>query len=275
MRVYSIRSINSFPRSSSVEASPLSVPFHVIIPARYQSSRLPGKPLLEIAGKSMIQHVVERCRQSEASSIVVATDDPRIVAAVELFGGQSALTSSDHPSGSDRIAEASEILGLAPDDIIVNVQGDELDMPAVLINQVANALDQDSDAVMATASAPLTSPLEVSDPSVVKVVSDKSGYAIYFSRATIPWVRGESTSALASHAQDQLRRHVGIYAYSAGYIRRFAARGHCQLENLEKLEQLRVIWHGEKIRVVEALQTPGPGIDTEQDLQKAREAFGT
>ncbi len=253
----------------------MSVPFHVIIPARYQSSRLPGKPLLEIAGKSMIQHVVERCRQSEASSIVVATDDPRIVAAVELFGGQSALTSSDHPSGSDRIAEASEILGLAPDDIIVNVQGDELDMPAVLINQVANALDQDSDAVMATASAPLTCALEVSDPSVVKVVSDKSGYAIYFSRATIPWVRGESTSALASHAQDQLRRHVGIYAYSAGYIRRFAARGHCQLENLEKLEQLRVIWHGEKIRIVEALQTPGPGIDTEQDLQKAREAFGT
>ena len=223
----------------------------------------------------MIQHVVERCRESEASRIVVATDNQRIVEAVERFGGQSVLTSRRHPSGSDRIAEASQKLGLAADDIIVNVQGDELDMPAVLINQVANALDPGSDAVMVTASAPLTCASEVSDPSVVKVVSDKSGYAIYFSRATIPWVRDESTSGLADHAQDHIRRHLGIYAYSAGYIRAFASRGHCQLEDLEKLEQLRAIWYGEKIRCVEALQIPGPGIDTEQDLQRAREAFRT
>ncbi len=253
----------------------MPVPFHIIIPARFHSSRLPGKPLLEIAGKPMIQRVVERCRESGASRIVVATDDQRIVDVVEGFGGQAALTSRDHPSGSDRIAEASQKLGLAADDVIVNVQGDEIDMPAALINQVASALDAGSDAVMATASAPLAYPEEVSDPSVVKVVSDQSGYAIYFSRATIPWVRDELTSGLAGHAQDYIRRHLGIYAYSAGYIRTFAARGHCQLEDLEKLEQLRALWHGEKIRCVEALQSPGPGIDTEQDLQRAREAFGT
>lgn len=253
----------------------MSIPFHIIIPARFQSSRLPGKPLLEIAGKSLIQHVVERCRESEASNIVVATDDPRIVEAVERFDGQSVLTSRHHPSGSDRIAEASQKLGLAADDRIVNVQGDEFDMPAALIDQVANALVPGSAAVMATASAPLTGARDVSDPSVVKVVSDRSGHAIYFSRAPIPWVRDESTSGLAGHAQDHIRRHLGIYAYSAGYIRTFAARGHCQLEYLEKLEQLRAIWHGEKIRCVEAAQIPGPGIDTEQDLLRAREAFGT
>ncbi len=253
----------------------MSVPFHIIIPARFQSSRLPGKPLLEIAGKPMIQHVVERCRESEASSIVVATDDPRIAEAVERFGGQAALTSRNHPSGSDRIAEASQKLGLAADDVIVNVQGDEFDMSAALINQVANALVPGSAAVMATASAPLTCPADASDPSVVKVVSDKSGYAIYFSRAAIPWVRDESTSGLADHAQDHIQRHLGIYAYSAGYIQTFAARGHCRLEELEKLEQLRAIWHGEKIRCVEAVQIPGPGIDTEQDLQRARKAFET
>ncbi len=231
--------------------------------------------MLEIAGKPMIQHVVERCRESAASRIVVATDDPRIVDVVEGFGGQSALTSRDHPSGSDRIAEASQKLDLAADDVIVNVQGDELDMPAALINQVASALDERSDAVMVTASAPLTDAAEVFDPAVVKVVSDQSGYAIYFSRATIPWVRDESTSGLAGHAQKHIRRHLGIYAYSTAYIQEFAARGHCQLEKLEKLEQLRTLWHGEKIRCVEALQIPGPGIDTEQDLQRARETCRT
>ncbi len=250
----------------------MSVPFHIIIPARFQSGRLPGKPLLEIAGKPLIQRVVERCRESDASRIVVATDDPRIVAAVERFGGQSVLTSRCHPSGSDRIAEASRKLGLAGNDIIVNVQGDEIDMPAALINQVANALDPQS--VMVTASAPLTRDSDVADPSVVKVVSDKAGHAIYFSRATIPWVRGESASALAGHARSHIRRHLGIYAYSAGYIRTFASRGCCQLEDLEKLEQLRALWYGEKIRCVEALQVPAPGIDTAQDLQRAREAFG-
>ncbi len=252
----------------------MSVPFHIIIPARFQSSRLPGKPLLEIAGKPMIQHVVESCQESEAAGVVVATDDSRIVEAVARFGGQSVLTSRDHLSGSDRIAEASQKLGLATDDIVVNVQGDEFDMPAALIDQVANALVAGGKAVMATASAPLTCAADASDPSVVKVVSDQSGYAIYFSRATIPWVRDESTSGLADYAQNHIRRHLGIYAYSAGYIRTFSGRGHCQLENLEKLEQLRALWHGEKIRCVEAVQIPGPGIDTEQDLQRAREALG-
>ena len=251
----------------------MSVPFQIIIPARFQSSRLPGKPLLEIAGKPLIRHVVERCRQSEASRIVVATDDARIVEAVRRFGGQTMLTSGCHASGSDRVAEVARKLDLAADDIIVNVQGDEIDMPAVLINQVAHALDARSAAVMATASAPLACAADASDPSVVKVVSDQSGYAIYFSRAPVPWARDESTSGLAVQAQDHMRRHLGIYAYSAGYIRKFASRGSCPLEELEKLEQLRALWHGEKIRCVEALQVPGPGIDTERDLQRVRQAF--
>ena len=196
----------------------MPVPFHIIIPARFQSNRLPGKPLLEIAGKPMIQHVVARCSASDASSIVVATDDQRILEAVEGFGGRAILTSDQHPSGSDRISEAAQHLGLGEDEIIVNVQGDEPDMPVSLINQVAEALHRDDQCGMATASAPLTSPSEVSDPSVVKVVTDKFGRAIYFSRATIPWVRDETSSKLASGAEQYIRRHLGIYAYTAGYI---------------------------------------------------------
>ena len=245
--------------------------FHVIIPARYASSRLPGKALLDIDGKPMIQHVVEKCHLSAARSVVVATDDKRIVEAVQAFNGTAVLTSSDHPSGSDRIAEASTILGLSDEEIIVNVQGDEPDMPAALIDQLAGALTDDNLAVMATASATLDDQAQVNDPSVVKVVTDKNGYAVYFSRATIPWVRSESSSSLADTALQHVRRHLGIYAYSAGYIQTFAARGSCELENLEKLEQLRGLWHGDKILCVDAVAVPGPGIDTEKDLEQARQ----
>jgi 3-deoxy-manno-octulosonate cytidylyltransferase (CMP-KDO synthetase) len=221
----------------------------------------------------MIQHVVERCNQSAASSVVVATDHNRIVEVVKGFGGTAVLTSTDHPSGSDRIAEASRILGLENQEIIVNVQGDEPDMPAALIDQVAVALASDSGASMATASTLLEDRSQVTDPSVVKVVTDRNGYAIYFSRATIPWVRGENSSQLAESALQHGRRHLGIYAYRAGYIKEFAARGSCELENLEKLEQLRGIWYGDRILCVDAVQTPGPGIDTEQDLEQARKAI--
>jgi 3-deoxy-manno-octulosonate cytidylyltransferase (CMP-KDO synthetase) len=221
----------------------------------------------------MIQHVVERCNQSAASSVVVATDHNRIVEVVKGFGGTAVLTSTDHPSGSDRIAEASRILGLENQEIIVNVQGDEPDMPAALIDQVAVALASDSGASMATASTLLEDRSQVTDPSVVKVVTDRNGYAIYFSRATIPWVRSENSSQLAESALQHGRRHLGIYAYRAGYIKEFAARGSCELENLEKLEQLRGIWYGDRILCVDAVQTPGPGIDTEQDLEQARKAI--
>ncbi len=250
-------------------------PFHVIIPARYASSRLPGKPLLEIGGKPMIQHVVENCRQSAAQRVIVATDDVRIVDVVSGFGGETVMTSSQHRSGSDRIAEVSTVLDLPAHSIIINVQGDEPDMPAALINQIAQVLADDVTAAMATACVRLEDISQLSDASVVKVVTDRYGYALYFSRAAIPWLRFDNTSSLADPAQQHVWqhawRHLGIYAYRAGYIRLFASRASCELENLEKLEQLRGLWYGDKIRCVEAIATPGVGIDTQADLERARQ----
>ncbi len=244
------------------------VGFHIIIPARYASSRLPGKPLLDIGGKPMLQHVLERCNQSAAESVIVATDDDRIADAVIGFGGEVVMTSPDHRSGSDRIAEAATVLGLKDHAVVVNVQGDEPDMPAALIDQVAQALANDADAAMTTACTPLDEVSQLTDSSVVKVVTDKNGYAIYFSRAAIPWVQCENSLARAQH---YARRHLGIYAYSAGYLRLFASRQSCELENLEKLEQLRGLWHGDKICCVDAVEVPGAGIDTEADLERARQ----
>ncbi len=245
-------------------------PFNIIIPARYGSSRLPGKPLLDIGGKPMIQHVVENGHRSAAQRVIVATDDERIIDAVLGFGGEAVMTSATHRSGSDRIAEVSTQLGLQEQSLIVNVQGDEPDMPAALINQVAQALADDTDAMMATACTRLEDITQLTDSSVVKVVTDKYGYAIYFSRATIPWVRCENSSALADHAEQHARRHLGIYAYRAGYIRIFASRPASELENWEKLEQLRALWHGDKICCVDAIAVPGCGIDTPADIERAR-----
>lgn len=247
--------------------------FHVIIPARYQSGRLPGKSLMDIAGKPMIQHVVECCNSSAALGVTVATDDQRIVDAVESFNGNAVMTSGSHQSGSDRIAEAAKSLGLQDDDIVVNVQGDEPDMPAGLIDQVADALQSDFNAEMATAYAALDSVEQLNDPSVVKVVTNSSSHAIYFSRATIPWVRSETSAGLAENAVQHVRRHIGIYAYTSGYIQKFTQRGSCDLEDFEKLEQLRGIWHGDKIQCVEAVAIPGPGIDTPNDLECFRKLF--
>ena len=248
-------------------------PFHVIIPARHGSSRLPGKPLLELGGRPLVQRVVERARESGAESVTVATDDERILRAVENFGGAAVMTSTDHHSGSDRVAEAVEILGLPGETIVVNVQGDEPDMPAALIDQVAALLADDAEAVMATASGELENLGQLTDPSVVKVVTDRRGYALYFSRATIPWVRGDDHSGFDEEAAHHVRRHIGIYAYRAGYIRVFAARPPSPLERLERLEQLRALWHGEKIACGEAVAAPAPGIDTPADLERARRRF--
>ena len=247
--------------------------FHVIVPSRYSSNRLPGKPLLKIAGKPMIQHVIERCEESNARSVVVATDDVRILDCVKSFGGSVVMTSSNHQSGSDRIAEACTSIELDDDAIVVNVQGDEPDMPASLINQLADALANTRQAGMVTASAPLANPADVTDPSVVKVVCDRSGYALYFSRATIPWVRDEQTSRLADNAMEHVRRHLGIYAYRCEFLKRYSSLPRSPLEDMERLEQLRVLWHGEKILCVEAAEIPGPGIDTREDLDRARAEF--
>ena len=249
----------------------MSACFHIIIPARYASSRLPGKPLLDLADKPIIQHVVESCQRSAAQRVVVATDDMRIVDAVVGFGGEAVMTATNHPSGSDRIAEVSALLGMRDDAIIVNVQGDEPDMPPALINQVAQALVDSSDAAMATACAPLEERAQLTDTATVKVVTNKHGYAIYFSRAPIPWVRCENSSALTERTPQYARRHLGIYAYRAGYIRLFASRPSCELENLEKLEQLRALWYGDKICCVDAVVVAGAGIDTPADLENARQ----
>ena len=240
-------------------------PFHIIIPARYASSRLPGKPLAEIGGKTMIQRVVECADRSAADSVTVATDDARIERAVKAFGGAVVMTSTHHPSGTDRIAEAADKLAFSDHEIIVNVQGDEPEMPAALIDQVATLLACRESAVMATASAPLDDPAQLNDPSVVKIVTDRDGYALYFSRAAIPRLRDETADAAGV-----ARRHLGIYAYRCGYLKQFAQRPVCDLEKHEQLEQLRALWYGEKIACAEAIETPAPGIDTPKDLQRIR-----
>ena len=274
----------------------MTAPFHIIIPARYAATRLPGKPLLDLGGKAMIARVVDCARRSAAASVTVATDDARIVEAAAAAGARALLTAATHRSGSDRIDEAAAQLQLGADDIIVNLQGDEPRMPAALINQVAARLAGDPQAEMATATAPLDDAAQLADPAVVKVVTCARGYALYFSRAAIPWggdvAAGDSDSADGDAADDAAagdstddsaagdsaaagpatapRRHIGIYAYRRGYLRRFAARGACALERRERLEQLRALWHGARIACVEAVQAPPPGVDTAADVERLR-----
>ena len=244
--------------------------FHVIIPARHGSSRLPGKPLLEIGGKPMVLHVHDAAIASGAATVTVATDDSRIDSAVRSAGGRAVMTSTDHQSGSDRIAEACRILGLEEGAVVVNVQGDEPEMPPELINQVAELLIGSTDADMATLCTPVESDSEFIDSSVVKVVLNEAGRALYFSRAPIPWTRSDGGSALLSDAWQAGLRHLGIYAYQCGYIQKFSARGPCPLESRERLEQLRALWHGESIACATARVPPPPGIDTPGDMERAR-----
>lgn len=246
---------------------------HVIIPARYASTRLPGKPLLDIAGKPLIQRVYECARASGIPDVTVATDDDRIAACVREFGGQVCLTSDRHQSGTDRIAEAIAKLGLPDDEIVINLQGDEPRMPPALLRQVADRLAACADAVMATARHALADYDSFTNPNVTKVVCDTEGYALYFSRAPIPWPR--DTMSLARTARPKLlaHRHIGLYAYRAGFVREYAQWPVCALEALEALEQLRVLWAGRRIAVVEADVEPGPGVDTPADLEAARAHF--
>jgi 3-deoxy-manno-octulosonate cytidylyltransferase (CMP-KDO synthetase) len=246
--------------------------FKVVIPARYASVRLPGKPLLELAGKPMIQHVYQRAVESGASEVVIATDDQRIADVCHDFSADVCMTSADHRSGSDRIAEVVSIRGWAEDAIIVNLQGDEPCMPAQLLHQVAQDMDSHEAAAVTTLSAKITDRNKLFDPHVVKVVTDEQGYALYFSRAPIPWHRDEFiNSGTPLPADIGFARHIGLYAYRSGYLARFVTLGHAPIERAESLEQLRVLWHGDRIHVSEALIEPGHGVDTHDDLKQVGE----
>ncbi|AMS13463.1 3-deoxy-manno-octulosonate cytidylyltransferase [Pseudomonas chlororaphis] len=249
----------------------MTTAFTVVIPARFASTRLPGKPLHLIAGKPMIQHVWEQACKSAAQRVVVATDDARIVEACQGFGAEAVLTREDHNSGTDRLAEVANQLGLAADAIVVNVQGDEPLIPPAVIDQVAANLAAHTEASMATLAEPIEDVETLFNPNVVKVVSDINGLALTFSRATLPWAR----DAFAKN-RDLLpegvpyRRHIGIYAYRAGFLHDFVNWGPCWLENTESLEQLRALWHGVRIHVADALEAPPGGIDTAEDLERVR-----
>jgi len=241
----------------------------VVIPARYGSSRLPGKPLLEIDGRPMVAHVWERAQQSGASRVLVATDDERIRQAVEPLGAEVCMTRSDHPSGTDRLAEVIDQLQLPDQTIVVNLQGDEPQMPATLVHQVAEDMERHPDASVTTLYQPIIDRRELFDPNAVKVVSDERGYALYFSRAPIPWDR-DCFADQASAEPTLHHRHIGLYGYRAGFLRRYRDWSASPIEQLESLEQLRVLWKGEKIHLTQAKEHPGHGIDTAEDLERVR-----
>lgn len=250
------------------------VEFSVVIPARYASQRLPGKPLREIAGKPMIRHVYERALESGAAEVMVATDDERIAAAVESFGGAACMTAATHSSGSERLAEVAAIRNYAPERIVVNLQGDEPLMPPALIRQVAQDLQQHPEAHLSTLCTRIQSAAQLFDPHTVKVVLDAAGYALYFSRAPVPWDRDAfavTTERLPEGCEHW--RHIGLYACRAGYLARYAALSPAPPERLERLEQLRVLWHGGRIHVAEAQSIPAHGVDTPDDLEKVSRAF--
>ena len=245
--------------------------FTVLIPARLASTRLPDKPLADIAGKPMVVHVAVRAAQSGAAQVVVACDDVRIAQACEAHGVRALLTRDDHASGSDRLAEACALLGLEGDDMVVNVQGDEPLIDPKLVRHVALLLAERSDCVMSTAAHALTDVADYLNSNIVKVVLDAAGRALYFSRAPIPWWRdGAAAGTLPSPAP---LRHLGLYAYRAGFLRQFPTLPPAPLEHTEALEQLRVLWHGHRIAVHVAPHGGGPGVDTPEDLLRVRALF--
>lgn len=236
--------------------------FSVVIPARYAATRLPGKPLLDICGKPMLQHTYERALQSEATRVIIATDDERIRAAAEGFGATVCMTQATHVSGTDRIQEVSGQLQMADSDLVVNVQADEPLIPPNVINQVAENLRQDSEVGIATLCETITDKEEVGDSNSVKVVIDRAGHALYFSRATIPW----QGSASAKNCY----RHIGIYAYRVAVLNQFVQWPVCELEVTEKLEQLRALYNGVGVHVAVSSESIPPGVDTERDLELVR-----
>lgn len=247
--------------------------FTVVIPARMASSRLPGKPLADIAGKPMVVRVAEQAARSHAARVIVATDHAEIIAACAAHGVEAVLTRADHPSGTDRLAEVAQQLGLADSDIVVNVQGDEPLIDPALIDTLAELMAI-SHVPMATVAHPVHSAADMFNPNVVKVVLDHAGRALYFSRAPIPYARdafAHDTNALPPDLP--VLRHIGMYAYQAGFLTTYTTLSPAPLEVFEALEQLRVLWHGYAIMVARVEQAPPAGVDTPQDLERVRVLF--
>ena len=247
--------------------------FTVLVPARMASTRLPDKPLADIGGKPMVVRVAERAAQSKAQAVVVATDSAAVQAACERHGVRAVMTRADHPSGSDRLAEACELLALAAGDIVVNVQGDEPLIDPGLIDAVAALLDERGAASMSTAAHAIESVDEFRNPNVVKVVTDAQGLALYFSRAPIAWWRDGFAGGISALPQPRPLRHIGIYGYRVGFLRDFPRMPQAPLERIEALEQLRAMWHGHRIAVHVTPHAPGPGVDTPEDLERVRKLF--
>lgn len=246
-------------------SAPAAVPFHVVVPARYASTRFPGKPLADIAGKPMVVRVCERAAASGAAAVHVATDDDRISDAVKAAGFAVVPTRTDHPSGTDRIAEAVRRLKLADEALVVNVQGDEPLIEPALIAQVARRLQERPDASLASACHPIGDEAEMGNPNVVKVVLDAAGYALYFSRARIPFPRDKAGAPTY--------RHVGLYAYRARYLHEYTSLLPSPLERAEALEQLRALWYGHRIAMVTSEAAVPPGVDTREDLEAVRKIW--
>ena len=251
----------------------MSQAFTVIVPARLASTRLPLKPLADIHGLPMVVRVAQRAALSNASQVVVAADSIEIVQACQAHGVRAMLTQLDHPSGSDRLAEASALLGLNPHDVVVNVQGDEPLIDPELINQVAELLVQRPTASMSTAAHEIHELAEFTNPNVVKVVIDQAQLALYFSRAPIPWWRDGFLRGIQSLPQPAPLRHIGIYAYRVGFLQSFPTLLPAPIETGEALEQLRALWHGHKIAVHITPDVPGPGVDTPEDLERVRALY--
>ncbi len=243
-----------------------AVDFYVVIPARYASTRLPGKPLRLMAGRPMLQHVCERANESSAKQVIIATDDRRIADAASGFNAKVCMTSEEHTSGTERLAEVVEQQGWSDDTLVVNLQGDEPAMPASLIDQVAADMATHQQASIATLACPLGSTENEINPDIVKVVLDREGYALYFSRAPIPWHRDDSGPAVNVAGTSPVLHHIGLYAYRARFLRHYGELERSPLEVFEKLEQLRALWHGMKIHVGITEQMPVSGVDTEADL---------
>jgi 3-deoxy-manno-octulosonate cytidylyltransferase (CMP-KDO synthetase) len=247
--------------------------FSVLIPARLASSRLPDKPLADIAGLPMVVRVAQRAALSRASRVAVAADSPAIVQACQAHGVQAVLTRIDHPSGSDRLAEACALLGLGDEEVVVNVQGDEPLIDPALIDEVARVLEQRADCAMSTAAHAIASLEDFLNPNVVKVVLDAADTALYFSRAPIAFGRDFAGQAWWQQSGCDLPaplRHVGIYGYRVGFLRQFPRLPQAPQERLESLEQLRALWHGQRIAVHVSAHAPGPGVDTPEDLERVR-----
>ncbi len=245
--------------------------FTVLIPARYASTRLPGKPLADLGGRPMVVRVAERARDSGAARVVVATDDERVKRACEAHGVEALMTRDDHPTGTDRLAEAAALLGLPAEAIVVNVQGDEPLLAPALIDRMARLLARHGDASIATACHAIDDADEAFNPNVVKVVRDAHGYALYFSRATIPWARDAfAADRGALPAGLPIFRHYGLYAYRVAFLARYPTLAPAPIERFEALEQLRALWHGHRIVVDVTEGTPAPGVDTPEDLERVR-----